>query len=341
MSRRLPLLIPAVLGLGLALLPAAPAAAAPTVLSPEQRPPEVAGWDGTVVWSSFDRADGRHHLMVSRGGGAPERLPVPPADSPFDVDLGTNATGSTYAVYSRCIEPGAEPDLPRTNCDLYRLALASGREEHLTGLSSPRWDEREPTIMAGRIAFVRRERHGGATKDVLRIGDTAPDAGNTRRLTQLTVDRSALLHPELTRSHIAYVVSDPGPYEFRRQRVQLRALRTGRVRTAYTATSGGANAANVTQPAATDSQRAFVFARTNSGSGTGNRIIRLDLSGDITMAQGTGREISSSWVSNELGAVVGIDRSGTGTCFGFQVEVPEQTACSVQLTGRLGFRRPF
>jgi hypothetical protein len=59
------------------------------------------------------------------------------------------------------------------------------------------------------------------------------------------------------------------------------------------------------------------------------------------MAQGTGREISSSWASNALGAVVGIDRSGTGTCFGNVDDPPEQTACSVQLTGRLGFDRPF
>ncbi len=341
MLRRLPVLIAAPL---LALVAAAPpvaGAAPPAVLSTEQRPPEVAGWRGTVVWSSLHRADGRHHLMVSRGGGAPERLPVPPADSPFDVDLGTNATGSTYAVYSRCIEPGEEPDLPRTNCDLYRLALASGREEHLTGLSSPRWDERDPTIMGGQIAFVRRERHGGATKDVLRMGNTAPGAGNTRRLTQVVVDRTALLHPELTASHIAYVVRDPGPYEFGRERVQLRVLRTGRARTVYTATSGGANAADVTQPAATDSGRGFVFVRTNHGSGTGNRILRLDLSGDITMAQGTGYEISSSWAGNELGAVVGIDRSGTGSCFSDADDVPERTECSVRLTGRLAFLRPF
>jgi hypothetical protein len=339
MSRRLAVLI----ALAAAFVAAAPAAAvaAPAVLSTEQRPPAVAGWRGTVVWSSFDRADGRYHLMASREGGAPERLPVPPADGPFDVDLGTNATGSTYAVYSRCIEPGEEPDLPRTNCDLYRLALASGREEHLTGLSSPRWDEREPTIMRGQVAFVRRERHGGATKDVLRMGNTAPGAGNTRQLAQTVVDRTALLQPELTASHIAYVVRDPGPYEFGRERLQLRVLRTGRVRTVYTATSGGANAADITQPAATDSGRGFVFVRTNHGSGTGNRILRLDLSGDITMAQGTGYEISSSWAGNELGAVVGIDRSGTGTCFSDADDVPEQTECSVRLTGRLAFLRPF
>lgn len=327
----------------LALVAAAPAAAtaAPTVLSAEQRPPAVAGWRGTVVWSSFDRTDGRHHLVVSREGAPPERLPVAPSDGPFDVDLGTNRTGSTYAVYSRCAEPGEEPDLPRTSCDLYRLSLATGREERLAGLSSPRWDEREPTIMRGEIAFVRRERHGGATKDVLRIGNTSSGSRGSRQLTQLVVDRTALLHPELAASHIAYVVSDPGPYEFRRQRVQLRVLRTGRVRTAYTATSGGANAANVTGPAATDSLRGFVFVRTNAGSGRGNRIIRLDLSGDVTMAQGTGREVSSSWASTALGAVVGIDRSGTGTCFGNAYDPPEQTECSVQLTGPLAFDRPF
>ncbi len=333
-------LIAATLGV-LALSPAAGAAAAPTTLSAEQRPPAVAGWRGTVVWSSYDVASARHHLMVSREGGAPERLPVAASEGPFDVDLGTNRSGSTYAVYSRCASPGEEPDLPRTDCDLYRLSLASGREERLAGLSSPRWDEREPTIMRGEIAFVRRERHGGATKDVLRIGNTTSGARGTRRLTQLVVDRTALVDPELTASHIAYVVSDPGPYQFRRQRVQLRVLRTGKVRTVYTANSGGANAANVTGPAATDSLRGFVFVRTNAGSGTGNRIIRLDLSGDITMAQGTGREVSSSWAGNALGAVVGIDRSGTGTCFGNVSATPEQTECSVQLTGPLAFDRPF
>jgi hypothetical protein len=337
MSRRLAVLI----ALAAAFVAAAPAAAvaAPAVLSTEQRPPAVAGWRGTVVWSSFDRADGRYHLMVSREGGAPERLPVPPADGPFDVDLGTNATGSTYAVYSRCIEPGEEPDLPRTNCDLYRLSLASGREERLAGLSSPRWDEREPTVMDGQVAFVRRERHGGATKDVLRIG--AAGASGTRQLTQLVVDRTAITSPELGARHIAYVVSDPGPYQFRRQRLQLRNLRTGTVRNVYRAASGGANAANITRPAATDSLRGFVFVRTNQGSGTGNRIIRLDLSGDLTMAQGTGREIASSWASNALGAVVVIDRSATGTCFGNILEMPEQAACDVRLTGPLAFLRPF
>jgi hypothetical protein len=336
MSRRLAVLI----ALAAAFVAAAPAAAvaAPAVLSTEQRPPAVAGWRGTVVWSSFDRADGRYHLTISRDGGPPERLPWRRPTDPSTSISGTNRSGSTYAVYSRCIEPGEEPEAPRTNCDLYRLGIATGREEHLTGLSSPRWDEREPTIMRGEIAFVRRERHGGATKDVLRIGT---GSGGTRQLTKLVVDRTALMSPELTRSHVAYVVSDPGPYQFRRLRVQLRSLRTGRARTVYRAASGGANAANITRPAATDSLRGFVFVRTNQGSGTGNRIIRLDLSGDLTMAQGTGREIASSWASNALGAVVVIDRSATGTCFGNILEMPEQAACDVRLTGPLAFLRPF
>src|SRR3954466_6549199 len=160
----------------------APAAhAAPTTIATEQRATPVAAWAGTVAWSSYDPATNDYHLVVSRNGGAPQRLPVAPSADAFDVDLGTNRNGSTYAVYSRCTTPAAANSVP-TGCDLYRLSAASGVEQRLASLSSPEWDEREPTIFRGQIAFIRNETHGGRREAVLRTGNTGSGARGTKAL---------------------------------------------------------------------------------------------------------------------------------------------------------------
>ena len=57
----------------------APAAgAAPTTISTEARATPIAAWAGTVVWSTFDATTNDYHLVVSRNGAAPQRLPVAP-----------------------------------------------------------------------------------------------------------------------------------------------------------------------------------------------------------------------------------------------------------------------
>ena len=128
----------------------------------------------------LDATTNDYHLVVSRNGGAPQRLPVAPSANAFDVDLGTNRSGSTYAVYSRCTTPATQ-NTPPTGCDLYRLSIASGVETKLDTLSSPTWDEREPTIFRGEIAFIRDETHGGRNEDVLRIGNTTSGAAGHDR----------------------------------------------------------------------------------------------------------------------------------------------------------------
>ena len=75
------------------------------------RATQIAAWAGTVVWSTFDATTNDYHLVVSRNGAAPQRLPVAPSANAFDVDLGTNRSGSTYAVYSRCTTPATENTL--------------------------------------------------------------------------------------------------------------------------------------------------------------------------------------------------------------------------------------
>jgi len=306
------------------LATAAQAGAQERVLATEQRPTDVAAWNGDAVWSSFDPASGTYRLVRSRDGGPPTPLPVAPSNRPFDVDLGTNRSGSTYAVYTRCVNGD-------TTCDLYRLGLNTGREERLESLSSPRWDERDPTIFRGRIAFVRHERVSGRMGDTIRIGDTTSTGTPTKAL----VKGQDLSDPELSPGALAYVkLRRTG---FGAMQVRVVDLRSGRDRLAYEARSGGANAARVTGPSLNHTTRSFIWARTNSGSGTGNRIIRYGIaSRTLAYAQGSSRWTSTSWANAGLGLLWATSIEGD-TCFPGSDESPGASVCRVGLTGPVRF----
>jgi|GEM_PF-1970932 len=254
---------------GAALAPAAVAQGAPTPLSVEQAPTRVAAWDGTVMWSRFDPVAKTYSLVKSVDGGAPVLVAgvAPRGAGPFDIDLGTNRSGATYAVYTR-------------NGDIYRLNVAGGAETKIEKLSSPTLAERDPTIMAGRIAFIR---HSG-DRDELRIGDTTTGSKGSR----LLVRKRTILNPELSITHIVYTITGPGPISDEgAQFLRIRNLRSGADRQVYRAVSGGANAAGITRPAYVVSPQGFMWARTNNGSGTGNRIIRYTLRGSkLSYAKG-------------------------------------------------------
>lgn len=303
---------------GAVLAPAATAGAAPITLSSEQAPTRVAAWEGTVVWSRYDAATQTYALVKSIDGGAPAAVAVRPRrGGPFDVDLGTNRSGSTYAVYTR-------------DGDIYRLNLRTERETRLGRLSSPDQLERDPTIQRGEIAFIRRNRG----RDELRIGNAASRSKGSR----LLVRRRAIVSAELGSGHVAYVESVPA--DFRELRVRVRNLRTRADRMVYRARSGGANAAGVTRPTYVASPQAFVFARTNLGSGRGNRLVRYRLRGSrLGYAPGAPRYNSTAWAGGSLGAVTASSLDGgetTGAC-----EDAGRGYCEVQLTGRVEFdRRP-
>jgi hypothetical protein len=316
-----------------ALAPAAQAAS--TTLSTEQRATQVAAWAGTVAWSSYDPTTNEYHLVVSRNGGAPQRVPVAPSANAFDVDLGTNRNGSTYAVYSRCTTPATANTVP-TGCDLYRLSLATGVEQRLDSLSSPTWDEREPSIFRGEIAFVRTETHGGRREDVLRVGNTTSGARGTTALVKQNLLGGSLQEPELSFSRVAYIRSNRNGTQ---RDVHVRSLRAGGSdKRVYRARSGGANFANIAGLSVSDTAASFLWARTNQGSGAGNRIVRYSISsGRLAYARGSSRYVSSAWASQALGAAVTVDASGTGSCFANVNDPPSATQCSVQLTGPLRF----
>ena len=320
-------------GLG-ALLAAvlAPAAHAAQTIATEQRATQISAWAGTVVWSSYDATTNDYHLVVSRNGAAPQRLAVAPSANAFDVDLGTNRSGSTYAVYSRCTTPATQ-NTPPTDCDLYRLSIAAGIETKLDTLSSPTWDERDPTIFRGEIAFIRNETHGGKTQDVLRIGDTTSGSQGTTALVKLNRLGGTLQDPEIAQSRLAYIRTDRNGST---RDVHVRTLKVGGSdKVVYHAKSGGANFANVTGPALSDTAGSFFWARTNNGSGVGNRIIRYTISsGKLAYALGSRLYQYTTWASQALGIAVVVDPSGTGDCSA-NVNVPG--ACTVQLTGPLRF----
>ena len=316
---------------GAALAPAAHAAS--TTISTEARATTVAAWAGTVAWSSYDPGTNDYHLVVSRNGAPPQRLAVAPSATAFDVDLGTNRNGSSYAVYSRCATP-ATADRPPTDCDLYRLSLATGAEQALTSLSSPSWDEREPTIFRGQIAFIRRETHHGVTEDVLRTGNTTSGARGTTALVKLSLGAGSLSDPELSPSRVAYIRADRRGVT---RDVHVRSLRAGGSdRRVYRARSGGANSAGIAGLSLSDSAASFMWARTNLGSGTGNRVVRYSIgSGRLAYALGSSRYVSSAWASQALGLAVVVDPTSTGTC---TANVNDTTGrCTVELTGRLSF----
>src|SRR4029453_12659461 len=93
--------------------------------------------------------------------------------------------------------------------------------------------------------------------------------------------------------------------------VHVRNLRTGHDQVVYRAFSGGANDADVTRPTYDADTNAFVWARTNIGSNTGNRIVRYTLPGSkLTYAQGSPRYNTTAWAGTQLGAATSSSRDG-------------------------------
>ena len=292
-------------------LACATAAEAATVLSTEPVPTHVAAWDGTVMWSRLDSATGDYRLVKSVDGGAPTAVPVPErAGGPFDIDLGTNRSGTAYAVYTR-------------DGDIYRLSVASGAETKITKLSSPTMAERDPTIQRGEIAFIRRD-HG---YDQLRIGNTTSGSKGSRML----VKKRSILGAELAIKQVAYVEQSGAS-----QLVHIRNISTGHDQVVYRATSGGANAANVTRPTYDAELNGFMWARTNLGSMTGNRLVRYGLhESRLTYAQGSPRYNSTAWAGDQLGAATSSSLDGgdsRGACDDGGVQY-----CQVTVTGPLSF----
>jgi hypothetical protein len=115
-------------------------------------------------------------------------------------------------------------------------------------------------------------------------------------------------------------------------------ISTGHDQVVYRATSGGANFASITEPAYDADANAFVWARKNLGSGTGNRIVRYELTGSrLGYAPGSPRYNSISWAGPQLGAATSSSLDGgdsPGACDDAGIHY-----CYVTVTGPLSFAR--
>lgn len=287
------------------------ARATPTLLSTEKAPTIVAAYGATVMWSTLDQATGAYKLVKSVNGSAPAAVGVAERERPFDIDLGTNRSGSLYAVYSR-------------EGFIYRLHVTTGVEQKLTSLSLG-GQSFNPSIQRGRIAFL----HSGRGHDELRIGDTTSGAGKPK-----VVVRGVIDNVELGINQLTYTVFKDSRFGGS-QTVHVRNIRTGHDKAIYRAASGGANTSLVTKPSFTADLGSFVWARTNVGSGAGNRIIRYTLAGGkLSYAQGSSRYATTAWAGGDLGAAFStaeIPRTNQ-SC-----EDAGVSYCTVGFTGPLSF----
>jgi hypothetical protein len=309
----------------IALLAAAGSASAASQdpIAVELGPFSVSSHGDSVVWSHFSEEPGLYELMTLRNGQR-ETLPVNPSPRPFDVDLGTSRSGSTVATYSRCAKLPRRPADRATRCDLYQLDLATGAERKLSRLSSSSADETQPTMFRGDVAFVRKTKREWQ----LRL--------NNRVLVRLPVRRGAILDPQLSGRRLAYTVADAGN-GFGRKTIRVRTLGGGRDRAIYQARSGGANAADVTRGSWNDRGSELYFARTNEGSGRGNRYVRWSAStGKFSYARGTSRAQSTSWAGGQVGMYVA-EALTDGACFANDRDPNRISSCRLINTGPLAF----
>ncbi|MGI8728884.1 MAG: hypothetical protein ACR2LK_02650 [Solirubrobacteraceae bacterium] len=145
--RRWPLLSITVL----AAVAAAPSAAAQTPIATTEHPTPIREWRGIAVFSVYDAGIDRFRLVISRNGGAPQRVPVATRPVDFDADIGPDSKRRPAIVYSRCERESP----PRRDCDLYRYSLTAEREDRIRNSDSDAASEYQPTIWRGRIAWAR------------------------------------------------------------------------------------------------------------------------------------------------------------------------------------------
>lgn len=139
----------------LALAGAVPAAqGAERVILEQSRPTAVKAHAGIALFSQWDGT--AYRLVIARGAGPVEALPLPPQATPFDADIGPDAAGRPTVAFSRCV--GAD-------CDLFALRIGAATPTRLTRTDDPGNPESRPTLWRGRLAWVRRVRSGAGTID--------------------------------------------------------------------------------------------------------------------------------------------------------------------------------
>jgi hypothetical protein len=184
-----------------ALVCAAVAWAADEELSKDNTASNLSALDPLTVWSR-QASDGKYRLVIKErvttllSQPAPRDLPIKPADSPFDPDIGKSASGVLLVVYTRCA------GVLGRNCDVYQFD--GQRERKVKGASGSRCSEFAPSIWKGAVAFgrsgpgsckglyVKAERGGALRLDPAIPADTDIRAGKVAYLLAPSGRKSAI-----------------------------------------------------------------------------------------------------------------------------------------------------
>jgi hypothetical protein len=253
----------------LALLVATPAAAAEQRLASEARPFVADAYGDVIAWSGYDPAARVYRLRVSRAGVVTTPA-VDASPTVLDLDVGPGPDGAPLVVYSR-------------RGDIFQYDPASGLEQPLAEVNTP-GTELHPSIHRSALGFVRRV----SGKPVLyrRAG------GDTKRQPRPRFKRTlAIEDVELSGRGLFVVYRTDIPQGSCCTSATLYRVRGKKLRHVFVVGSGGANFGQLLTPAI--SGRSVYFARTNEGSGTGNRFFRFDLgTRRLFAARGTSRAVS-------------------------------------------------
>ena len=268
-----PLVIPLAL---LALAAGSAPAAAEQRLATEARTFTADAFGDVVAWSSYDPAARVYRLRLLRGG-----VPVTPAvdasPAPFDLDVGPGPDGAPLVVYSR-------------RGDLFQYDPASGLEQPLAEVNTP-GTELHPSLHRSALGFVRRV--GGRPVLYLRRG------GDTRRRPRPRFMRTLAIEDVELSSRGLFVVYRTDIVPTCCTRAVLYRVQGRRLRHLFHVGSGGANFGQLVTPHVVGGS--VYFARTNEGSGQGNRFFRYDLrTGRLFSARGTSRAQSVTWLGDRF-----------------------------------------
>ena len=263
--------------LALLVVLAAPApAAAEQRLATESFSFTADAYGNVVAWSSYDAAARVYRLRLLVGG-APVSPDVDASPAPFDLDVGPGPGGAPLVVYSR-------------RGDLFQLDPATGVESPLAEVNTP-GTELHPSIHFARLGFVRRV--GGKPVLYLRAG------GDTKRQPRPRFKETLAIEDVELSARGLFVVYRTDIVPTCCTRAVLYRVDGKRLRHLFYVGSGGANFGQLVTPSVVG--RSIYFARTNQGSGQGNRFFRYDLrTRRLSAARGTSGARSVTWLGDRF-----------------------------------------
>ena len=294
-----------------ALVAAAPASATPTIFEANSAGPAAIGaFEGTVIYTSGDRAD-QFSLKRSVDGGAPTPFATPLSlKGPVTMDMGPGV-GRSIA------HPAGTPVVMfRDGSTLKTFSATDGRQ-----LSS--WDPSpKPTgdisTFRGRVAYVA----GSGTRKRLVVGWRSDDASAR------VVARGDILNIELGWTYVAYVTRKQSGD---RTEIAMHIVNVvgHRDQVIKRAASGAMSSVSFTKPSFTPATDALIWPETRFSS-EGQFVLRYDLKAKrLSKAPGKRQVSGSAWAGDKLGLAYSTYDVSTNDC-----ELP----CTVGLTGPLTFK---